>query len=49
MKLRYGQSKRVGFLKLVSSNNIDLIQAVPYNDECSVKVAIVGTFGEVHD
>jgi hypothetical protein len=32
----------------VSSNNIDLIQAVGGSNDCGVKAAFTDTYGEVH-
>lgn len=49
VQIPYNGSKRVGFTKQVGSDEIDLIQAMNYDDQCKVEVVMVDTFGEAHD
>jgi hypothetical protein len=41
-----GQRMRVGFTKLVGGDEIDLIQALDYDQQCNVFARIMDTFGE---
>lgn len=49
VRIPYNGNKRVGFLKQVGENEIDLIQAMNYDDQCKVDVVMVDTYGEAHD
>jgi hypothetical protein len=46
VKVLAGGSKRVGLTEHVTSDQIDLIQALGFADNCKVKVTIGDTFGE---
>jgi len=46
VKVKAGHNKRVGFLKQVGGDEIDLIQAID-GKQCRVAAAIVDTFGPV--
>jgi hypothetical protein len=46
VQVKAGASKRVGLTEQVSQNEIDLIQSLGYDSNCTVKVSIGDTFGE---
>lgn len=48
VRIPYRGNKRVGFLKQVGNDEIDLIQALNYDDQCKVEVVMVDTYGETH-
>lgn len=47
VQLEPGQRKRVGFTKQVGQDEIDLIQALNFDEQCKVVVSMVDTFGDV--
>lgn len=48
VRIPYKGTKRVGFLKQVGSDEIDLIQAMNYDEQCKVEVVMVDTYGDAH-
>ena len=46
VRVESGRSKRVGFTRLVGGDEIDLIQAFDFDEQCKVGAKIVDTFGE---
>jgi hypothetical protein len=46
VKVEVGEHKNVRWTVLANSDQIDKIQALPYNKQCSVKVSIFDTYGQ---